>query len=214
MIAALMSLTICAFAQNQEPLCCTKAGTELCWSQLDAKGNETGTTISIIDSVTGSNGNYRISMTTKVMKNNKLQVDPVIVSGEVVNGACPVNLCGGLIMELLSEVPLLPSKLNIGDNLGSGTISLLVAGIKITQEVSSYKCIAHENVKTRAGSFDCYVMEQAFVSKLGIVSIEGVSKIYYAPGVGIVKILSSGKKGNVFLNQELKYIGPKRSSKS
>lgn len=201
-----MSFTICALAQNQEPLCCTKAGTELRWSQYDTKGNETETTITTVDSVTGSSGNYTISLTTKVLKNNRVVVEPVTISGKVVNGACPVNLCGGTIMELNSEVPLLPAKLDIGFNLGSGTISLNMSGIKLIQEVSSYKCIAHEKLKTKAGTFDCYVMEQVFVAKIGIITIEGTSKIYYSPGIGAVKFISFNKKGKVLMDQELTSI--------
>lgn len=198
-LLSILAISLCALSwgQEKEPFCCTKSGAKLVYSTLDAKGNETGSTITTIDSVSGSDGNYSISQTTTVYSGGQALTKPVTTTATVVNGDCSVALGGGLVIDVSSNVPLLPARLAVGLELGTGNLVMNVSGIKMTQTITSNKCVGREEVTTTAGTFDCYVVEQAYSAKLGPIKTTGTTKTYYARGVGMVKQVSLDKRGKV-----------------
>lgn len=201
-----IGLCILAWGQGKEPFCCTKAGTELVYQTLDPKGNETGQSITTIDAVSGSDGNYTITQTTTVYSGGQAITKPVPVTATVVNGDCSVVLGGGLALDVNSDVPLLPARLAVGLDLGTGNLILNVSGMKMTQSITSNKCVAREEITTTAGTFDCYVVEQSYTAKLGPIKVNGSTKTYYSRGIGMVKQQSLDKRGKVTSEQVLTSI--------
>ncbi len=198
-----MGIAAVAWGQANEPFCCVTQGAELKYVTTDAKGAETGTSVTKINSVIGANGQYQITQTITTYVNGVQLMSPMEVTAFVTDGNASLALGGGMAIELTSQVPVIPSDLAVGKDLGCGEIVMTMAGIKTTQTIESHKVVSRENLTTPAGTFDCFVVEQKYTAKMAFVKVKGIQKIWYSRGVGAVKTETYDKKGNLSTSQVL-----------
>ncbi len=198
-ILTLMAVCLAALAwgQEKEPFCCVTQGAELKYVTTDAKGNETGTSVTKINSVSGADGNYQISQTITLYMNGTQFMKPMEITSTIKDGNASVALGGGMAVEMSSAVPLIPARLAVGLELDCGEIVATVAGIKTTQIIESHKVVAREELTTPAGTFDCYVVEQVYTAKMAFIKAKGSQKVWYARGVGNVKTETYDKRGKL-----------------
>ncbi len=197
-------LTAAAYGQSREPFCCVTPGAELKYVTTDAKGrNETGSSVTKINSVSGSDGNYTISQTVTVFTNGAQLMQPMEIKTTITDGNASVALGGGLALDINSDIPVIPANLEVGMELECGEIVATAAGIKTTQTISSHKVVAREELTTPAGTFDCFVVEQVYTAQVAFVKVKGIQKTWYARGVGNVKTEIYDKKGKLASRQTL-----------
>ncbi len=197
-------LTAAAYGQSREPFCCVTPGAELKYVTTDAKGkNETGSSVTKINSVSGSDGNYTISQTVTVYANGTQLMQPMEIKTTITDGNASVALGGGLAVDINSKVPVIPANLEVGMELECGEIVATVSGIKTTQTITSHKVVAREELTTPAGTFDCFVVEQVYTAQVAFVKVKGIQKVWYARGVGNVKTETYDKKGKLASRQTL-----------
>lgn len=190
-------------AQNNEPFCCIKKGAELEYQTTDAKGKETGRSVTKITEATGENGNYTITQTISNFVEGTEIFGPMTVTTTITDGNASVALGGGAAIDVTSDAPIIPSNLSVGQELATGTLSINMSGIKSTQEISSHKVVGRENITTSAGTFDCFIVEQEYVAKVAFIKVKGKQKIWYARGVGNVQTETYDKKGKLASRQVL-----------
>ncbi len=197
-------LTASAYGQSREPFCCVTPGAELKYVTTDAKGkNETGSSVTKINSVSGSNGDYTISQTVTTYANGTQLMQPMEIKTTITGGNASVALGGGTAVDINSKVPVIPADLEVGMELDCGEIIVTAAGLKTTQTIESHKVVARENLTVPAGAFDCFVVEQVYTAQVAFVKVKGIQKIWYARGVGNVKTEIYNKKGKLASIQTL-----------
>ncbi len=193
-----------AYGQANEPFCCVTPGAELKYVTTDAKGKkETGSSVTKINSVSGSNGNYTISQTITTYANGAQLMQPMEVTTKVSGGNASVALGGGIAVETDSDIPVIPADLEVGMELKCGTVKVSISGITSEQIIESHKVVAREDLTTAAGTFDCYVVEQVYTTQVAFIKAKGSQKIWYARGVGNVKTETYDKKGKLVSVQAL-----------
>ncbi len=193
-----------AYGQANEPFCCVTPGAELKYVTTDAKGkNETGRSVTKINSVSGLNGNYTISQTVTTYVNGTQLMAPMEITTTITDGNASVALGGGIAVEVNSNIPVIPANLEVGMELQCGDIVMNVAGIKTTQSIESHKVVTREELTTDAGTFDCFVVEQVYTAQVAFVKVKGSQKVWYARGVGNVKTETYNKKGKLASRQTL-----------
>lgn len=190
-------------AQEKEPFCCVKQGAELKYVTTDAKGNETGTSVTKVTAATGSDGNYNVAMTIALYVNGNQMFSPMNVTTTVTDGNASVALGGGAAIEMTTDVPLIPARLAVGLELGTGSIVMNMGGIKTTQEIHTHKVVGREQLTTPAGTFDCYIVEQTYTAKMAFIKAKGSQKVWYARGIGNVKTEIYDKRGKLSTQQIL-----------
>ncbi len=198
-----MCLGLNLIAQEIEPFCCVKQGAELKYVTTDAKGNETGTSTTKVTAAAGSDGNYNIAMTITLYVNGNQMFNPMNVTTTVTDGNASVALGGGAAIEMTTDVPLIPARLAVGLELGTGTIVMNMGGIKTTQEIHTHKVVGREQLTTPAGTFDCYIVEQTYTAKMAFIKAKGSQKVWYARGIGNVKTETYDKRGKLSTQQIL-----------
>ena len=188
----------------QDAYYCLRQGAELVYRSTDTKGRETGTTTIVIKEVTGSDGNYELVQTNEVSLAKLGVGKPETVSASIKDNNIPVAILNGLAYEFTEIGPSIPSTLSVGQELECGTIEWSAMGIKSSHTVTSHKVVAQEEITTPAGTFDCFVVEQAYTMKSGFAKSEGVNKTWYAKGIGTVKMENYDKKGKkLIVSQQL-----------
>lgn len=198
-----MCLSLNLMAQEKEPFCCVKQGAELKYVTTDAKGNETGTSTTKVTAAAGSDGNYNIAMTITLYVNGNQMFNPMNVTTTVTDGNASVALGGGAAIEMTTDVPLIPARLAVGLELGTGSIVMNMGGIKTTQEIHTHKVVGREQLTTPAGTFDCYIVEQTYTAKMAFIKAKGSQKVWYARGIGNVKTETYDKRGKLSTQQIL-----------
>ena len=198
-----MCLSLNLMAQEKEPFCCVKQGAELKYVTTDAKGNETGTSTTKVTAAAGSDGNYNIAMTITLYVNGNQMFNPMNVTTTVTDGNASVALGGGAAIEMTTDVPLIPARLAVGLELGTGSIVMNMGGIKTTQEIHTHKVVGREELTTPAGTFDCYIVEQTYTAKMAFIKAKGSQKVWYARGIGNVKTETYDKRGKLSTQQIL-----------
>ncbi len=114
----------------------------------------------------------------------------------------------GMEMEVSSHDLALPAKINVGDVLPDGEVTVVIKnnGIKmvtIISEVHNRKVEAKEKVVTPAGTFDCFKVTFDTDGKVGFVKTHAKGAAWYAKGIGTVKSESYNKKGKLESSTEL-----------
>jgi hypothetical protein len=114
----------------------------------------------------------------------------------------------GMDMEVSSHDLALPAKMNVGDVLPDGEVTVVIKnnGIKmvtITSAVHNRKVEAKEKVTTPAGTFDCIKVTYDTDGKVGFVKTHAKGAVWYAKKIGTVKSESYNKKGKLEGSTEL-----------
>ncbi len=190
-------LATLVWGQEKEPFCCVTQGAELKYVTTDAKGNETSTSVTKVNSVSGADGNYQVNQTITLYMGGTQFMKPMEIDAVIKDGNASVALGGGMAVEMSSSVPVIPARLAVGLELDCGEIVVTVAGIKTTQTIESHKVVAREELTTPAGTFDCYVVEQVYTAKMAFIKAKGSQKVWYARGVGNVKTETYDKRGKL-----------------
>ena len=115
----------CIQVNAQEPYCCTTVGKVLTYTQYNAKGKETGTTTQqTYKEVSGSDGNYDITIETKVKvgrRENVAETTMIVRDGNVQMSM------GGADVEVTASNPELlniPTELAVGQQLPLGDLEM------------------------------------------------------------------------------------------
>ncbi len=193
-----------AFGQKNEPFCCVTPGAELTYLSIDAKGKETGTSVTKIKSVSGSDGNYNMTQVITMYANGAQLLQPVEIKTTIKDGNASVALGGGMVVEVDGAEPIIPSNMEVGQELETGEMTVTMGIVKAKQNISSNKVVAKEEITVPAGTFDCYVVMQEYTASLGPLKVKGSQKTWYARGVGNVKSETYDKKGKLTSSQVLK----------
>lgn len=95
----------------------------------------------------------------------------------------------------------------IGTTMPDGTLDVAIdmgTGMNINMNVvvTDREITAREQVSTPAGDFDCVVFSQTMQTKM-LVKVEGRSKEWYAPEIGVVRSESYNRKGKLTGYSEL-----------
>ncbi len=201
LIIAVVMFTLTAMAQD--PFACITEGTTLSYRTADHKDRETQTTTTYINSVSGAKGNYEITQTVSVFQNGNIVFGPKTMSAIIEGGNTSIALGGGSFVEITGDIPVLPTDLKVGAEMPVGDIKINSLGIIMTQQITSNKCIAEEDITTPAGTFHCFVVERKYMLVMGIIKMQGSDKVWYARGVGNVKTEVYNKKGKLASTQLL-----------
>jgi hypothetical protein len=104
---------------------------------------------------------------------------------------------------------LLPSKLTIGDILPDVKYTITVTlgnTVDITETITDRKCTGIEKVTVPAGTFECYKVEQKTTNVANFVTKIYNGTIWYARGIGVVKIIVYDLDGNPQGSEELQKL--------
>lgn len=101
---------------------------------------------------------------------------------------------------------VIPNNLHIGQELPDATMTMLVnmSGINIRMEVSmtDRTVVNRETITTRAGTFDCFVIEYTNTVNMGL-NRTTTAKQWISRGVGMVKQEDYNNRGRVTSSSEL-----------
>lgn len=189
-----------AEAHSLKPYICITPGAELTFTSYDAKGKEIsgGGSVQKVISATGMAGNYDITMQITVPG-----INPITAQTKVTDGNAIVSLGGGATVSLEGDVPFIPERMAVGMELDCGVINADVMGMKTVQTITSNKVVGREELTTNAGSFKCYIVEQQYTASLMGIKTNGMTRTWYARGLGAIKIETMDKNGKVQQTQLL-----------
>lgn len=172
----------------QAPYCCTTKGAEATFTDYDAKGRETGTTVVVYKDVNViSDMDYDVVVETTV--NAGGVVNTVESTMQVRNGNAMVSMAQGSIDLTATDPELLqiPNKLAVGYKLPLGDIYVDLGGFRVKSTVTENEIIDREEITTPAGTFKCYVLKQTSEGRVMGIKSASTLKVWYARGVGQVK---------------------------
>jgi len=175
----------------------------------DAKGNVQSYVKTTVQDVEQKDSkNFTLVYSSEVMdKNKKSLADPVTFRMEIVDGKLvqdPVAAMGeaGKDVEVEGNFPEFPTELSVGEEFGAYSYKMKMMG-STTSVKGSSKVVAKEDVKTEAGSFNCYKVESESTTKVLITTTKVSTTSWYAENVGAVRTETYDKKGKVQTVQEL-----------
>lgn len=213
-----------AFATTEEPFFPTKAGIVLEYEHKDATGKVNFVTADSITTFTGDFNNGKVTSIGLQRVNNKEQGISVkktvlLKEGEVIIDLASImqstikkTMKLSLIEAGASETEMkeldqvmenlkiegecrgIPIKLATGMKLPDYAITFTIAFVKSKIKCYNRKVIGQETINTEAGTFDCYIVEETFETKMAGVSEKSTTKSWYARGIGIVKEETYEKK--------------------
>lgn len=218
------TLSTRAFATTEEPFFPTKPGTVVEYEYKDATGNVAFVIADSITSFTGdfndgkvtSIGSQRVNNNeqgisaekTILLKQGEVIIDMASMMQSTIKEAMKLSLIeAGASEEEMKELDQvmenvkiegecrgIPSKLATGMQLPDYTISLTILFVKSKIKCYDRKVIGQETIKTSAGTFDCYIVEETVDVKTMGVKEKSSTKSWYAHGIGIVKEETYEKK--------------------
>ena len=188
----LVAGVVSAFAQT--PYCCVTKGAELTYTDYDAKGRETGTTVHVYkDVIVKSELDYDVEMETTV--NVSGTVTTVGTTMEVRNGNAMISMGQGDIDLTATDPELLriPNKLAVGYKLPLGEMIVDLGGFRVKSTITENEVVAREEITTPAGTFKCYVVQQTSEGRVMGIKSSSTIKTWYARGIGQVKMETYSK---------------------
>lgn len=186
LLLVMLAGTASLFAQA--PYCCTTKGTVATFTDYDAKGRETGTTVVVYKDVNViSDLDYDVVVETTV--NAGGTVNSFESTLEVRNGNAMVSMAQGSIDLTATDPELMqiPNKLAVGYQLPLGDIYVDLGGFRVKSTVTENEIIDREEITTPAGTFKCYVQKQTSEGRVMGIKSATTLKVWYARGVGQVK---------------------------
>jgi hypothetical protein len=152
--------------------------------------------------------NFTVTYTTEAFnKNKETLMPPVPVAIEIVDGAVIYNakvLLGTINenIEVSGTYPSFPATLEVGKDIGAYSYTTKVMGVATTVSGNN-KVTAREEVKTDAGSFDCFKVESEISTKVILKTVKTKTISWYAKNIGIVKTETYDNKGKLQSVQEI-----------
>ncbi|MDR1623917.1 MAG: hypothetical protein LBS04_02980 [Tannerellaceae bacterium] len=196
-----------AFAQDVYFL--DRQGAEVEYVIKDGKGNVSSYARMVVTDVKKKDAkNFSVTYTTEAFdKNKKSLIPPVPITIEIVDGVViynPKALMGevGESVEISGTFPSFPPTLEVGKDIGAYSYTTKVMGVATTVSGNN-KVTAREEVKTDAGSFDCFKVESEISTKIILKSVKTKTINWYAKNTGIVKTETYDNKGKLQTVQEI-----------
>jgi hypothetical protein len=208
----LTALCLSFFSTNtfaQDVYFLSKQGAEAEYVVKDAKGNVQSYTKTAVTDVKKEDAqNFSITYTSEVFdKNKKSLIAPITVTIRALGGVLvfdPKAMMGeaGANIEISGTYPLLPATLEVGNELEEYSYTMKVMGIATTVSGNN-KVTAKEDVKTDAGSFNCFKVESEVSTKVVFKAVKTKTIAWYAKNIGVVKTEAYDNKGKLQSVQEL-----------
>ena len=203
---AIFALAFMAQSYAQDAYFLYNEGAKLTIANTDTKGKHTGYSTLEVKEVVGSRSNCTVKyesmvydkkmnpMLTALMvqeftvKNDVVTYDPQSMVGQVMQG----------MQVTVSGTPFsLPSNAKVGDTFPDYSITMNIAGIKTTSNVTGQKVVAAETITVDGRAIDCVVIEQTTTSKVLGMNQSGTQKTWYGKGYGSVKMETYNAKGKM-----------------
>ncbi len=102
------------------------------------------------------------------------------------------------IQELITrgDASSIPGNIKVGDTIANGVLDLKVSAVEVNIRMTDRKVTDQGEIKTKAGSFDCYQIKEKEYTKT-IFKKEEVIHSWYAKGIGCVSQLVYDTKGRL-----------------
>lgn len=210
---ALVTFLMVLGVKAQEPFYLQKEGVKLGYTITDKKGKVDGYSESKVVSVKSSGAQTAVTMQTMVKdKNGKdLLQNPFELSVTIENGTVimsPKALVGKIVegLSINGENLKLPVNLTTGAPLNDYSITMGIAGINTTTQVTGVKAVAEETIEVSGHRIPCVVVESTTSVKVLGIKRSSLQKTWYGRGIGIVKLETYDSKGKLESTQTLTSI--------
>ena len=210
---ALVTFLMVLGVKAQEPFYLQKEGVKLGYTITDKKGKVDGYSESKVVSVKSSGAQTAVTMQTMVKdKNGKdLLQNPFELSVTIENGTVilsPKALVGKIVegLNINGEDLKLPVNLTTGAPLNDYSITMGIAGINTTTQVTGVKAVAEETIEVSGHRIPCVVVESTTSVKVLGIKRSSLQKTWYGRGIGIVKLETYDSKGKLESTQTLTSI--------
>ena len=210
---ALVTFLMVLGVKAQEPFYLQKEGVKLGYTITDKKGKVDGYSESKVVSVKSSGAQTAVTMQTMVKdKNGKaLLQNPFELSVTIENGTVimsPKALVGKIVegLSINGEDLKVPVNLTTGTPLNDYSITMGIAGINTTSQITGVKVVAEETIEVSGHSIPCVVVESTTSVKVLGIKRSSLQKAWYGRGIGIVKLETYDNKGKLETTQALTSI--------
>ena len=167
-------------------------------------GETSGYTRITVKNVEGSDGNYTITYQTSIFDSDRQPLfDPAEMNVSIKNGNVSASLGAVGIVEISGEVPEIPSRLAVGQELDGGVVKFTTMGMSFTSEILSHEVTGREELKTPAGTFKCYIVEMTTEARVFGRKSTSTTRNWYARGLGSIKSETLDENGNITGSQIL-----------
>ena len=203
---AVLTLALMAQSYAQSAYFLYNEGAKLTIANTDAKGKHTGYSTLEVKEVVGSRSNCTVKYESMVYdkKMNPMLTAPLVQEFTVRNDVVtydPQSMVGQVMQGMqvaVSGTPFsLPSNAKVGDTFPDYSITMNIAGIKTTSNVTGQKVVAAETITVDGRTIDCVVIEQTTTSKVLGMNQSGTQKTWYGKGYGSVKMETYNAKGKM-----------------
>lgn len=190
--------------QAQRPYFCVTEGTVMEYANYGNDGETSGYTRIAVKNVEGTDGNYSITYQTSVFDSDHQPLfEAADMTISIDNGDVTASLGSVGIVEISGDVPVIPSRLAVGQELDRGVVKLTTMGMSFTSEILSHKVTGREELKTPAGTFKCYIVEMTTEARVFGRKSTSTSRNWYARGLGSIKSETLDEDGNITGSQIL-----------
>ncbi|MDD3521641.1 MAG: hypothetical protein PHT64_03415 [Bacteroidales bacterium] len=201
-LALLLFSTLFLFAQR--PYFCITEGTTLEYENYGQTGNVDGYFRMNIRKVSGIDGNYTINyVMTPFNPDRTPSFDPVEMTTSIKDGAMSAMFGSVSLMEVSGDIPVIPSLMAVGQELGGGLMKISAMGLNFTAEILSHNVIGREELTTPAGTFKCYIVEMVTQSNVLMQKVVSTTRQWYTRGIGSVKSETFDDSGKMTNSQLL-----------
>lgn len=203
---AIFALAFMAQSYAQDAYFLYNEGAKLTIANTDAKGKHTGYSTLEVKEVVGSRSNCIVKYESMVYdkKMNPMLTAPLVQEFTVRNDVVtydPQSMVGQVMQGMqvtVSGTPFsLPSNAKVGDTFPDYSITMNIAGLKTTSNVTGQKVVAAETITVDGRAIDCVVIEQTTTSKVLGMNQSGTQKTWYGKGYGSVKMETYNAKGKM-----------------
>ena len=203
---AIFALAFMAQSYAQSAYFLYNEGAKLTIANTDAKGKHTGYSTLEVKEVVGSRSNCTVKYESMVYdkKMNPILTAPMVQEFTVKNDVVtydPQSMVGQVMQGMQVTVEgtpfSLPSNAKVGDTFPDYSITMNIAGIKTTSNVTGQKVVAVETITVDGRAIDCVVIEQTTSTKVLGMNQSGIQKTWYGKGYGSVKMETYNAKGKM-----------------
>ena len=203
---AIFALAFMVQSYAQDAYFLYNEGAKLTIANTDAKGKHTGYSTLEVKEVVGSRSNCIVKYESMVYdkKMNPMLTAPLVQEFTVRNDVVtydPQSMVGQVMQGMqvtVSGTPFsLPSNAKVGDTFPDYSITMNIAGLKTTSNVTGQKVVAAETITVDGRAIDCVVIEQTTTSKVLGMNQSGTQKTWYGKGYGSVKMETYNAKGKM-----------------
>ncbi|MEJ1729717.1 hypothetical protein SMA90_25630, partial [Escherichia coli] len=201
-ITILLFMSLSLFAQR--PYFCITEGANLEYENYGQTGNTDSYVRMHIKNVDGSDGNYTITYVIHAYNPDQSpSFDPLEMTVSIRDGNMTAGFGSVNMMEITGDVPVIPSRLAVGQELSGGLMNITAMGLNFKSEILSHKVTGREELSTPAGTFKCYIVEMVTETRVLVEKSVTRTLTWYARGVGSVKSETYDDKGNITNSQLL-----------